>query len=166
MSFRKPFFVFFFIFILDYISKKFIDLSFSPGWVGPFPFGGIAVFKDFIGIDFCLHYVANRGAAWGIGGEWQTLLVCLRIILMGILLGYLKIGSKRTRYQYPLVFILAGGVGNIVDYFTYGHVVDMFHFIFWGYSYPVFNVADVAIFSGVVRLLFLTQRTVTSNVTS
>ncbi|MCB1080337.1 MAG: signal peptidase II, partial [Chlamydiia bacterium] len=32
-------------------------------------------------------------------------------------------------------------------------VIDMFHFVLWGYSFPVFNVADMMIFFGVATLL-------------
>jgi signal peptidase II len=50
--------------------------------------------------------------------------------------------------------IATGAIGNILDYFIYGHVVDVFYFVFWGYSFPVFNVADSIIFCGIV-VLFL-----------
>ncbi|MFI5335094.1 MAG: signal peptidase II [Chlamydiales bacterium] len=33
-------------------------------------------------------------------------------------------------------------------------MIDMFHLFFWGYSYPVFNIADASIFLGIVWLLF------------
>jgi signal peptidase II len=56
------------------------------------------------------------------------------------------------------MLIIAGGIGNILDYFIYGHVVDMFHFILWGYSFPVFNVADASIFMGIVSLLWMSWK--------
>jgi len=55
--------------------------------------------------------------------------------------------------QVPLTMIIAGAVGNVVDSFVYGHVIDMVHFVFWGYSFPVFNVADSCIFLGVVSMM-------------
>ena len=51
--------------------------------------------------------------------------------------------------------IIVGAVGNLVDYVAYGFVVDMFHFILWGYDYPVFNVADTAITVGMGWLIVL-----------
>jgi lipoprotein signal peptidase len=33
-------------------------------------------------------------------------------------------------------------------------VIDMIHFVFWEYDYPVFNVADMLIFFGTASLLW------------
>jgi len=119
-----------------------------------FPFGGISVFQNFFGIDFCIHHVTNRGAAWGIGSGMQDLLLIVRIAVVAGLIAYLRISPKAREYRFPLAMIVAGGLGNILDYFIYGHVIDMFHLFFWGYSYPVFNIADASIFLGIVWLLF------------
>ena len=48
--------------------------------------------------------------------------------------------------------VAAGALGNVLDIFLYGHVVDMFYFVFWGWSYPVFNLADASIFIGIATL--------------
>jgi signal peptidase II len=37
----------------------------------------------------------------------------------------------------------------------YGHVVDFLHFTFWGYSFPIFNLADTYITLGVIGLLLM-----------
>ncbi|MEK7340156.1 MAG: signal peptidase II, partial [Verrucomicrobiota bacterium] len=60
-----------------------------------------------------------------------------------------------------LVMVLAGAVGNVFDCIIYGHVIDMFCFIFWGYIYPVFNIADAAIFCGILMMLLETTRSKT-----
>ena len=58
----------------------------------------------------------------------------------------------------PLTCIAAGALGNILDFFLYGHVIDMFYLIFYKYSYPIFNVADSAIFLSVMYLLFTSKK--------
>jgi signal peptidase II len=144
------------ILIVDYVSKGLINFYIKPIEHAPsfFPFGGVAVFQNFLGIDFCIHHVTNRGAAWGIGGGMQDLLLWIRIaVVIGLIL-YIGLSQKAREYRYPLAMIAAGGLGNILDYFIYGHVIDMFHLFFWGYSYPVFNIADSSIFLGIVWLLF------------
>ena len=133
---------------IDFISKRWVHLYISPTLSK-----GAVVFQDFLGIDFFIHHVTNRGAAWGVGEAFQGGLVWLRVAIIVGLFVYMKISSKALTYRYPLTMIAAGGMGNILDYFIYGHVVDMFHFVFWGYSYPVFNVADSSIFLGIVWLL-------------
>lgn len=140
---------------LDTISKGLTQSYFKPFESAPpiYPFGGIAIFQ-FFGIDFCIHHVTNRGAAWGVGSSWQTLLLVLRIAVVVSLALYVFFSLKAADKRYALTLVVAGGLGNIIDYFIYGHVVDMFHFIFWGYSYPVFNIADISIFFGIVALLW------------
>ena len=143
------------ILMLDFVSKGLVNfyIQHVDHASNFFPFGGVAVFQNFLGIDFCIHHVTNRGAAWGLGGNLQNLLLVVRIAVIIGLIVYLKVSSKAREYQIPLTMIAAGGLGNILDYFIYGHVVDMFHFIFWGYSYPVFNIADSSIFLGITWLL-------------
>ena len=152
----KLFFIALLILVADFTSKGIINFYFQPAEIAPtfFPFGGVSIFKNFLGIDFCIHHVTNRGAAWGIGSGLQDLLLIVRIAVIIGLVVYLRVSPKAREYRFPLAMIIAGGLGNIIDYFIYGHVIDMFHLFFWGYSYPVFNIADASIFLGIVWLLF------------
>jgi len=58
-----------------------------------------------------------------------------------------------TRLYFPFALILTGAVGNVLDYFVYGHVIDMLHFVLWTYDFPVFNIADSLITLGVAGLM-------------
>jgi len=151
------------VFLIDCESKALVDFFIQPSHLAPhmFPYGGIAVFHDFFGIDFCINNVANYGAAWGMFGSLQIALLIVRIAVVSCLIGYMVFSPKAAPYYSPLALVVAGAIGNIADYFIYGHVVDMFHFIFWGYTYPVFNVADSAIFCGIAWIVvksFLDKR--------
>lgn len=144
------------ILILDFTSKLWVQsLPLMQYSAQTYPYGGIGVFKNFMGIEFSVTHATNKGAAWGILSEWQNYLLYLRITLVASLLIYLFAFNKHPKWEIPLALIVAGATGNILDYFVYGHVVDMFHFVFWGYDYPVFNVADAAIFLGVISLLII-----------
>lgn len=60
-----------------------------------------------------------------------------------------------------LALILGGAAGNGIDRLTLGGVADFFLLHAGGYSWYVFNIADVAIVAGVAGLLydsFLTSR--------
>ncbi len=142
------------ILALDFFTKAATHFYLQPMEFSPsfFPFGGISIFRDFFGIDFCIHHVTNRGAAWGVGASWQDLLLMMRLAVVAGLVVYTYASPKAYRLRYPLALVIAGGIGNIFDYFIYGHVVDMFHFFFWGYSYPVFNIADASIFCGILGI--------------
>jgi len=118
-----------------------------------YPYQGIGVFEDFCGIDFSLNYAMNKGAAWGVFSDRGEYLLVARILIMGALAVYLFAGKLLKLRKVALTVVLTGALGNVLDFFLYGHVVDMFHFVLWGYSFPVFNVADTLIFCGVITLL-------------
>ena len=143
------------IFAADAILKAYIHLSMPVmSAASPiYPFGGIGVFQDWHGIDFAIVHVINKGAAWGILAGVHEYLLYARILIIGGLLTYLFFFTADSFRKFCLTLIVTGAIGNVVDYFVYGHVVDMFYFIFWGYSYPVFNLADSAIFCGIAALL-------------
>lgn len=123
-----------------------------PNWLW-YPYGGVGVFKNFFGIEFSLSHQINHGAAWGVLADYQVPLLYLRIALISLLFFYALFLNKHPERNIPLALIIAGATGNVIDYFVYGHVVDMFHFVLWGYDFPVFNLADSAIFIGVAYLL-------------
>lgn len=154
-----PIYLVIFVLLLDCVTK-FLTLSFLPKiqsyW---YPYGGIGVFRNFLGIEFSIIHATNKGAAWGLLAEFQEYLLLLRIIcIVGIII-YMLFYNQNRLLNWPCALIIAGALGNVLDYFFYGHVIDMFHFIFWGYSYPVFNVADSAICIGIMWLLFFTSAT-------
>lgn len=152
-----PLWIGLFVFILDIVSKHFTD-AYLPVvrhhslW---YPYGGIGVFKNFFGVDFTITHQVNYGAAWGMLAEYQLPLLYFRIGLIACLIIYAIWFNKHSSWNIPLALIIAGAAGNIVDYFIYGHVVDMLHFVLWGYDFPVFNVADSAISIGVILLIVL-----------
>jgi signal peptidase II len=121
-----------------------------------YPYGGIAVFKSFLGVEFSINHTINHGAAWGIFAESQEFLLVLRIMMITGLIAYLLFYNQNKAWELPLLLITTGALGNVVDTFVYGHVVDMFHFVLWGYDFPVFNVADICITLG-VSWLFLSS---------
>lgn len=124
------------------------------GWLW-YPYGGIGVFKNFFGIEFSISHQINHGAAWGLFADYQMPLLYLRIALIALLLLYAVFFNKHQSWNIPLAMIIAGAAANVIDYFIYGHVIDMLHFVLWGYDFPVFNIADSMIFIGISSLLFL-----------
>lgn len=144
------------LFVTDMVTKFLTTVYLSNMLVHNlwYPYGGVGVFKDFFGIDFSIIHATNRGAAWGILADWQEPLLYLRIALVIGLCLYAAFGSD-SRKRWPLACIIAGAAGNVVDYFFYGHVIDMLHFTLWGYEFPTFNVADSVIFIGIVALMLL-----------
>ena len=83
-------------------------------------------------------------------GRWMLLAATLAATLL------LAVWMWRTRLTATaagLGLVVGGALGNAWDRFAYGAVADFFHFHVGGFSWYVFNVADVAISLGVLLLL-------------
>ena len=143
------------ILFIDAAFKAYIHSNILPIHAAEpvYPFGGLGVFKNWHGIDFSIVHVINKGAAWGIFASLQEYLLYVRVAIIGGLITYLLFVKSSPFRKFCLMLVAIGALGNVIDYFVYGHVVDMFYFILWGYSYPVFNVADSAIFLGIALLI-------------
>lgn len=146
-----------FVIAADMLSKLWVveNIPVMDQYALWFPYNGIGVFKNFFGTDFSIVHATNRGAAWSLFSDYQVWLLILRVILVIGLGVYLFFYNKKKDYIIPLSLIFAGALGNIFDYFIYGHVIDMFLFSFYGWDYPIFNVADSAITIGIVWLIAL-----------
>ena len=141
------------IFTFDFVLKKWTQSQLPlMNAFAPYPFGGIGIFRDLLGIDFSIVHVVNKGAAWGIFSSWKYMLVFLRIAIIIVLFLSNFFWSKAKENRWALMLIIVGATSNVIDFFYYGHVIDMLYFNFWGYSYPVFNIADSAIFIGALLL--------------
>lgn len=146
--------VFPFLLGLDIVSKM-LAIAYVPSlsfYERTYPYGGIPIFSDFLGIDFSLNYVVNTGAAWGFFSGHSGLLFSLRAAIILALFAYLLFFRHGPRMKFPLWLVVTGAVGNAIDYCVYGHVIDFLHFVFWGYSFPIFNLADSCITLGVLFL--------------
>lgn len=97
--------------------------------------------------------VHNTGAAWGMFAGAQvalgivSLIVCAAIALYALV--FAKGGSWLGFIGLALVF--AGGLGNAIDRFWHGYVIDMISTAFM--DFPVFNVADIGVTVGVVLFI-------------
>lgn len=124
-----------FVLVFDQLIKAIITGKLAP-------LQSVTVIKDV----FTITYVRNYGAAFGILQSQTLLLIALSIAVIFF------VWSNRNKFSaYPKVFqvglglALGGALGNLVDRIRLGYVVDFLDFRFW----PVFNLADIAIVSGV-----------------
>ena len=107
-------------------------------------------------LSFSLAY--NHGVAFGgLAGlhGWQSgLLIGVVVGVIFYLMCWLtKIQSGECLLGMVLSLILSGAVGNLIDRFMHGYVVDFIDFHWLEWHWYVFNIADVAITVGVVLLL-------------
>jgi signal peptidase II len=147
--------------LLDQLTKWIVKWTMLPG-------ESIPVMGDF----FRLTFIYNPGMAFGMRLGNTYLFLALSIFAAGLVFHYLyRFRNEDWVLQLSLSMIAAGAVGNLLDRFLYGKVVDFldfefpdiiippFNFIglsFNGYSlyrWPVFNVADMAVTGGIILLM-------------
>jgi signal peptidase II len=84
-------------------------------------------------------------------GPWIFALLAL-IIALGLL-----IWLSQTADRLPaigLALVIGGAIGNVTDRLREGAVMDFLLFHWKGWAWPAFNLADTAIFLGVVLLIY------------
>lgn len=135
------------VLVLDQISKTWIVANIPPdtyhvGYTTP-PY---TVIPDF----FYIVHIGNPGAAWGIFAGYGFWLALLGIFAVAaICIFHRSFELHRPILQYAFGLLIGGILGNVIDRFRFGHVVDFLDFHFGSYRYPSFNVADSGICVGV-----------------
>jgi len=111
-----------------------------------------------IGDFFRITYTHNPGAAFGINvGEHSRIFFLLLSLAALVVLGLIYRSTPITdRVRLLAVSLVSGGaIGNIIDRIRYEQgVVDFLDVGIGSTRWPVFNVADMAVSTGAVLLLF------------
>ena len=100
---------------------------------------------------FTIEFVRNYGAAFNIFSGSRLFLSFISIISTIILTYFIFISENKLINKYGLSFILAGSIGNGIDRILNGYVIDFIKIKFL--EFPVFNIADIAINTGVLILI-------------
>jgi signal peptidase II len=116
-----------------------------------------------------LTYIRNEGAAFGMLRRLDVPLGPVTLdgtFLLGVLSAAVSLWlivhlARHGRDHGPwmraaLVMVLAGAVGNMIDRFRLGYVIDFLHVNIGWFDFPVFNVADALVSVGAVLLLAVT----------
>jgi signal peptidase II len=112
---------------------------------------------------FQLVHVRNTGAAFGLGANAASKFVPILLnvgaiaVFCVVVVYALRTAVTDRLLQTGLHLILGGAIGNLLDRFRFGYVVDFLDVYVGNYHWPAFNVADSAICIG-IALLFLDMR--------
>ena len=114
------------------------------------------LFEEIIVIPkfFSIYYIENDGAAFSILGGATVILIIVSLVALFILDRFITKENVNTKFgilSYGMIF--AGIIGNLIDRCLYGSVIDYLSFNIFGYSAPVFNLADICIVVGAVILV-------------
>lgn len=137
--------------VADQASKLWLlnvfDLA-RRGVVKVTPFFDLVLAKN-VGISF--GWLQNDGQAA------QLALMAVKVVAV-VALAIWMVRSHTRLATVALGLIIGGAIGNGIDRFAYGAVIDfaLFHVEIGGntYNWYVFNLADVAIVAGVAALLY------------
>ncbi|MCJ9751363.1 signal peptidase II [Neorhizobium sp. BETTINA12A] len=103
-----------------------------------------------------LYRTYNLGVAFSLlSGMEREFIVGMRVLIVAFVLWLWRRTPKERPFAHAgFTLIIAGAIGNLIDGFAYGHVIDyiLFHTATW--SFAVFNLADsfITIGAGLVIL--------------
>lgn len=135
--------------LADQVTKKIILAS-------------LALHEYIVVIDnfFNITHVLNPGGAFGFFATQSELvrklvfLVVSSAVALFVLWFYSRVARTHVFLSWGLALIFGGAVGNLIDRFRYGHVVDFLDFYIGTAHWPAFNVADSAISIGMAILIY------------
>lgn len=106
---------------------------------------------------FHFTYVENMGSAFGIlkDHRWVFMSISTVIIIAGLLIFFIYYKKLAPLLRWSISFLVAGGIGNMIDRIFIGYVVDFLDFTL--IDFAVFNVADsfVCIGAGLFLLWYI-----------
>ena len=129
--------------LLDQVTKQMVTHLMEIG-------DSIPIINDFL----YLTYHRNAGAAWGImQGRMMFFYVITVVVISGLVLWLRQLDIKKEKLlAISLSLILGGAIGNFIDRIIYQEVIDFVDTFIFGYNFPIFNVADMALCIGVALM--------------
>ncbi len=132
------------VIILDQYTKEIVRTN-MPLYTSWAPIPGIENF-------FQITHTTNTGVAFGLFQNGNTIFaIFVSLISIGIVVFNQRLSLGNLLLRVALGLQLGGALGNLIDRVTQGYVTDFLDFGLW----PVFNVADMAVVSGVILLAFI-----------
>ena len=131
-----------FILLIDQIVKYSIDKKILLGNL-----------KTVIPNFFYVSKVYNDGAAWSMLAGSTIFLAIMAILALAFLLVYQSKFLANWRNMLAFGLVYGGLLGNLLDRIIHGYVIDYLKLNFGSYNFPIFNLADVVIVSGVILII-------------
>ena len=122
----------------------------------------LALYEHIVVIEnfFNINHVLNPGGAFGffatqsLGVRRFVFLFLSSLVAVFVVWLYKKTANTHVFLSYGLAMIFGGALGNLVDRFRFGKVVDFLDFYYGTAHWPAFNIADSAISIGMGILIY------------
>ncbi|MCO6187367.1 signal peptidase II [Rhizobium sp. L1K21] len=103
-----------------------------------------------------LYRTYNTGVAFSMFDDFSGwIIVGVRLAIVAFVLWlWRRTDAHRWLYHLGFALVVAGAIGNLIDRFAYGHVVDFILFHTQSWSFAVFNLADSYITVGAIIIAF------------
>jgi signal peptidase II len=97
----------------------------------------------------------NSGALFGLFRDQALLFAIVSIGVVGLIVWYHGSSGRNTLLSLALGLLLGGAIGNMIDRFRFGYVIDWVDAGIGDLRFYTFNVADSAITGAILLLLLL-----------
>lgn len=94
------------------------------------------------------NYAENTGIAFSLFNDMPLLLTVLNSLIITVLILWV---IQKGKLGLGFALIIAGGLGNLIDRFIYGYVIDFINPLF--VDFAIFNISDIALNLGVLVLI-------------
>lgn len=102
---------------------------------------------------FSLKKMFNYGASWSLFNGFVVVFIIIALIALVVLYKYQKRFKEGIYKTMTFSLLFAGIIGNLLDRCIHGYVIDYLKFVIFNYNFPIFNVADICVVSGVILLI-------------
>lgn len=127
------------ILVVDLVTKYLVNAHMALGQE-------IVIIENF----FSITNAHNTGAAWSIlAGEMTFFYIVSILAIIGLSYYYKHTQRYEVLTRWGIVLMLSGTIGNFIDRLQFQYVRDFLDFIIFGYDFPIFNIADMALVIGV-----------------
>lgn len=117
------------------------------------------VYGELISVTSFFNWVhfRNTGVAFSLfadNSETQRILLITIVVVISAVLIKLIHNNPHQGESFAYSLILGGAMGNLIDRFFRGYVVDYLDFYWRSWHWPAFNLADIAIVVGVFLFVY------------
>ncbi len=139
---KKTYIIAVLILILDQFSKSLVEIFVNLN-------ESIQVIHNF----FYITVIHNTGGAWSIFSNYSYLFIIASLVAIVLLIKFMFGFKNNLRNNIAFASLFGGIFSNLADRLFLGYVRDFLDFKIFGYNYPIFNIADIAIVIGAILLI-------------
>jgi signal peptidase II len=130
--------------VLDQLSKAWLASLLAPGER-----------REIVGDLLRIVHGQNTGALFGMFRDQALAFAIVSIGVVGLIVWYHGNAGRNTLLSIALGLLLGGAIGNMIDRFRFGYVIDWVDAGIGDLRFYTFNVADSAITCAILLLLLI-----------